>query len=122
MLKVQERPRPVARAPGGFINRYRHIEAGIGVNWSPTLKAVGVQFAEDRRADRDAGEVETLQSEGFRFDPLRRQWQKLDADGECQISAIAGLGTRPFPHGEGMNPSWRSSPLVILPASLRPGL
>ncbi|MBO5686558.1 MAG: hypothetical protein J6R73_08250, partial [Alistipes sp.] len=61
--------RPV---PSGFQNLDSFPAAGMRVNRSLDRKVVAIQFAEDQRASRDGlnSEVDTLEIEGFRYQPL----------------------------------------------------
>lgn len=74
------RVRKMQPAPQGFISVASYPTAGIRVNKSFDRGTAAIQFDESRRASRDGlcNEVETLQIEGFRFEPLRRQWERHD--------------------------------------------
>jgi hypothetical protein len=66
--------------PEGFLSVATHSAAGIRVNKSFDRGTVAIQFDETRRASRDGlvNEVETLGIEGFKYEPLRRQWERTD--------------------------------------------
>ena len=74
------RVRRMQPTPPGFLAVKDYPTVGIRVSKSLDRGTVGVQFDEARRASRDGlvNEVETLQIEGFRFEPLRRQWERTD--------------------------------------------
>ncbi|MFO0958237.1 MAG: hypothetical protein U0800_12560 [Isosphaeraceae bacterium] len=74
------RLRKMQPAPQGFLPVATYAAAGIRVNKSFDRGTVGIQFEEARKASRDGlvNEVETLGIEGFRFEPLRRQWERTD--------------------------------------------
>ena len=66
----------------GFKDLFSFPAAGIRVNRPLDRKVLAIQFAEDRRASRDGlnSEVETLPIEGYRHQPLRRQWEREDRE------------------------------------------
>jgi hypothetical protein len=71
--------RPV---PSGFKDLFSFPAAGIRVNRPLDRKVLAIQCAEDRRASRDGlnSKVETLPIEGYRHQPLRRQWMREDRE------------------------------------------
>jgi hypothetical protein len=71
--------RPV---PSGFKDLFSFPAAGIRVNRPLDRKVLAIQCAEDRRASRDGlnSEVETLPIEGYRYQQLRGQWERVDRD------------------------------------------
>jgi hypothetical protein len=74
------RVRKMQPAPEGFLSVASYPPAGIRVNKSFDRGTVAIQFDETRRPSNQGlmNEVETLQIEGFRFEPLRRQWERRD--------------------------------------------
>ena len=74
------RLRKMQPPPAGFLSVATHAAAGIRVNKSLDRGTVAIQFDEAWKASRDGlvNEVETLGLNGFRFEPLRRQWERRD--------------------------------------------
>ncbi|MGE3819586.1 MAG: hypothetical protein AB7I30_09140 [Isosphaeraceae bacterium] len=68
--------------PTGFRNVSSYPDAGMRVNRSDDRAIAAIQFAEDRRASRDGlqSEIDTLEIRGFRYEPLRRQWEREDRE------------------------------------------
>jgi hypothetical protein len=66
--------------PEGFMPVATFAAAGIRVNKSLDRGTAAIQFDEARRPSRQGlvNEVDTLEIEGFRYEPLRRQWERHD--------------------------------------------
>ena len=70
----------------------RHLPAAGRCPFLDT-KVMAIQFSEDWRPTRDSltNEKDTLEIEGFRYEPMRRQWERRDHE---QPAVLPGLHVR----------------------------